>query len=331
MTKSTKKRVTTLDIAKMAGVTKATVSYVFNGTGSVSPEISKKIFDIAEQLCYRPNRLAMATRTGKTHTIGLILPDLTNPFFPSLAQSAQSTARKKGYSVFLVDAQNSIEEEQKGIEQLVEYAVDGLIWCPIEDKSAHELKHPFPTVIIDRPIEGFDSIYADSFKGGKLQGEYLLENGHTNIGVLSGPERSPSAVSRRKGLYSALEGKVNILWDFSLEYDLNIPSNIKSQILANHPTCVVAANDTLAISLLRLYHKAGVNVPEDVSIIGFDDIDWADLVTPPLTTIKLSTSGIGSHSFDLLLNRINNPDSPINNEILDVQIIERESFRKLSN
>ena len=330
-TKITGKRVTTLDIAKLAGVSKAAVSYALNGTGSVSPEVTKKIHEIASQLGYKPNRLAAATRTGRTNTIGLVLPDLTNPFFPALAQSVQSAAHQHGYSVFLVDPQNSADEELKGIERLEEHSIDGLIWCPLDDNSALKGKHSFPIVIIDRPLKGFDSVFADSFKGGQLQGEYLLQNGHREIGILSGPDRSPSARERRKGLLSVVKRHCDIHWDFQLEYSLTIPADVQTQILASKPSCVVAANDTLAVALLRLYHQSGISVPNDVSIIGFDDIDWANLVTPPLTTIKISTGDMGQASFDLLLERINNPSAKIKRKILDVETVERESFRELSS
>ena len=326
MANKTTKRVTTQDIAQRAGVTKATVSYVFNGTGSVSSEVREKILSIADELGYRPNRLAAATRTGKTHTVGLILPDLTNPFFPALAQAAQNAARKKGYSVFLVDTQNSLSVEKEGIERLQEYAVDGVMWCPIEDNSATSQKFDFPVVIIDRSIDGFDSVYADSYKGGKLQGEYLLQQGHRKIGIISGPDRSPSANARRRGLYSVIKNQCDILWDFPLEYLVEIPKNFQEKILSLPPTCVVTANDSLAIGLLHLYHKMGVNVPEDVSIIGFDDIDWADLVIPPLTTIRLPAGDIGSQAFDSLFNRLNNPEETVKDIILDVELIERASF-----
>lgn len=326
MERKSKKRVTTLDIAQKAGVTKATVSYALNGTGSVSAALSKKIKKIADELGYRPNRLAMATRTGETKTIGLVLPDLTNPFFPSLAQSVQSTARKQGYSVFLVDCQNLLEEENRGLDQLIEHAVDGLIWCPTEDHIAINRIIPFPTVIIDRPIEGFDSVYADSYAGGQIQGKYILKNGHTKIGILSGPDRSPSAQSRREGLYSVIRDKCDIVWDLPMEYNLTIDDNVKAKILRRQPSCVVTANDTLAISLLQLYHRNGVNVPNDVSIIGFDDIDWARLVEPPLTTIRLPIRDIGHCSVDALIRRIKKPDSPTRNTVLGVSLIERGSF-----
>lgn len=326
-----KNRVTTQDIADKAGVSKATVSYALNGTGSVSPEMVKKILAYAEELGYQENRLAKATRTGKTGTIGLVLPDLCNPFFPKMAQAVVESASAKGYSVFLVDARNSLDEEALGISRLIQYAIEGLIWCPLDDQhSIKRNKISCPVVMTDRSIPGFDCVYANSQKGGRLQAELLKSKGHKKIGVLSGPKRSASAQIRRKGLYDALGRSVKVAWDFSVEYELDIPEKIAESILKSDVSCIVAANDTLAIGVLRLLHGAGIQVPEQVSIIGFDAIEWSDLVSPPLTTIGLPIKEIGTSAFDLLLTRFDNPDAAIREVMLDVFPIERQSLKALS-
>ncbi|WP_317929011.1 LacI family DNA-binding transcriptional regulator [Halioxenophilus sp. WMMB6] len=321
-----KKRVTTQDIAKRAGVSKATVSYVLNGTGSVSPEMKAKILALASEMGYQENRLAKATRTGKTHTIGLVVPDLCNPFFPEMAQAVVDAASCQGYSVFLVDARNSPEEEALGVGRLLEYAIEGLIWCPIDDDSVTKHNLTCPVVMTERPIPGFDNVYADSHSGGKLQGQLVLSHGHTDIGILSGPERSPVANLRKQGLYEALQGKVDVAWDFPVEYGITIPEEIAEQILASDVSCVVAANDTLAIGLLRLYHEHGIAVPDQVSIIGFDHIDWSDLVFPPLTTIALPISQLGTTAFETLLKRLENPELADQDIKLGVSVLQRESL-----
>lgn len=324
------KKVTTKDIALRAGVSKATVSYVLNGTGSVSPEMAKRIRDITEEMGYQENRLAKATRTGTTHTIGLVLPDLCNPFFPEMAQAIVETASSRGYSVFLVDARNSFDEETLGLKRLNEYAVDGIIWCPLDDR--HMDKHSFscPVVVTDRFVEGFDCVYADSVKGGELQAQLINKNGHKHIGLISGPERSTSSRKRREGFYKELAKGTHVDWDFSLEYTIDIPEDISEKIISSKVTCVAAANDTLAIGLLRLYHSAGIRVPEDVSIIGFDDISWSNLVSPPLSTIKLPIRDMGKQSFDMLIKRIKNPDDETREIVLDVSVLERESVKPFS-
>lgn len=324
------KKVTTKDIALRAGVSKATVSYVLNGTGSVSPETAKRVRDITEEMGYQENRLAKATRTGTTHTIGLVLPDLCNPFFPEMAQSVVEAASLQGYSVFLVDARNSFDEEGLGLKRLNEYAVDGIIWCPLDDRDID--KHTFgcPVVITDRFVKGFDCVYANSIKGGQLQAQIINKKGHKHIGLISGPERSTSSRNRREGFYKELDTSTHVDWDFSLEYTIDIPKDVGQKILASNVTCVVAANDTLAIGLLRLYHSAGVRVPEDVSIIGFDDISWSNLVSPPLSTIKLPIRGMGKEAFNMLVRRIKSPEEENKSLILDVSIIERESVKPYS-
>lgn len=320
------KRVTTKDIAKRAGVSKATVSYALNGTGSVSSEMTKRIRDIASEMGYQENRLAKATRTGTTHTVGLVLPDLCNPFFPEMAQAVVESASKQGYSVFLVDARNCLEEEALGLKRLLEYAVDGVIWCPVDDRHMGQCKFNCPVVVTDRSVPGFDCVYANSEHGGQLQAELINETGHKNIGLLSGPERSTSSRNRREAFYLALDKSVDVEWDFSVEYAVDIPEGVAAKILKSKVTCVAAANDTLAIGLLRLYHSAGIDVPNDVSIIGFDDINWSNLVSPPLTTIKLPIREIGSQAFDVLIKRINDPEAAKQEIILDVSLLERESI-----
>ena len=325
-----KKRVTTKDIAERAGVSKATVSYALNGTGSVSPEMAERIIAYAEEMGYQENRLAKATRTGKTNTIGLVLPDLCNPFFPEMAQAVVDTASKQGYSVFLMDSRNSLEEEALGIKRLQEYAVDGVIWCPIDDRHIDNYELNCPMVITDRPISGFDSVYADSQLGGRLQAEFILRKGHVNIGMLSGPERSTSSRVRRDAFYKALDPSINTIWDYSLEYSVDIPEEIGRKIIDSPVTLVAAANDMLAIGLMRLYHSANIKVPEQVSIIGFDDISWSNLISPPLTTIQLPIRDMGYKSFDTLMKRIaSKTDTELQEVILPVSVIERDSVKDL--
>ena len=324
-----KKRITTQDIADAAGVSKATVSYVLNGSGSVSEKTKERILQLAAELGYQENKLAKATRTGKTHTIGLVLPDLCNPFFPELAQAVVESAAQLGYTVLLVDARNDIEEEAAGINRLQAYSIEGLIWCPIADDSVARVSLNCPVVMIDRPIEGYDSVYADSFKGGQLQAQLLLEHGHRRVGLLSGPSRTPSANMRRQGFLQSLAGDIELVWEYELEYSIEIPDQVKEQVLNGDVTCVVTANDTLAVGLLRHLHKAGVRVPEDISIIGFDDIDWADLVYPALTSVKIPIRSMGAQAFNVLFSKIETPKASQQSCVLDVEVVNRESLRTI--
>lgn len=322
-----KNRVTTQDIAKKAGVSKATVSYALNGTGSVSPALAQKIIALADEMGYQENRLAKATRTGKTETLGLVLPDLCNPFFPKMAQAVVQAASERGYSVFLVDARNSMDEEQQGITRLGQYAIEGIIWCPLDDnKSIARNTLNCPVVMTDRPIDTFDCVFADLETGGALQAEMLKECGHQKIGLISGPARSRGAQIRRQGFYQALSKDVDVVWEFSLEYGMSLSAEVREKILQREVSCIVAANDTLAIAVLRTLHDAGISVPGDVSLIGFDAIDWSELVMPPLSTVALPIKDMGRAAVEVLLNRIANPQMPRQLIALDVASVHRASL-----
>jgi len=322
-------RVTTQDIAKRAGVSKATVSYALNGTGSVSPQMAAKIRALAEEMGYQENRLAKATRTGKTHTLGLVLPDLCNPFFPKMAQAVVQAASENGYSVFLVDARNCLDQEQQGITRLIQYAIEGIIWCPIDDeKSIKRNRITCPVVMTDRPIPGFDCVYADSAAGGALQAQMLANTGHTKIGLISGPQRSQGAQIRRRGFYDALATDAEVVWEFDLEYDMTIPDAVIEKIVSRDVTCIVTANDTMAIAVLRVLRSSGISVPDEVSIIGFDAIEWSDLVSPPLSTIALPIQNIGTASVELLLQRIADPNGDTQQILLAVSALNRSSLRQ---
>jgi LacI family transcriptional regulator len=322
----TKKRVTTQDIAQKAGVSKATVSYVLNGTGSVSASMKEKVLAIAKELGYQENRLAKATRTGKTYTLGLVVPDLCNPFFPEMAQGVVETARAHGYSVFLVDARNDPEEEALGVSRLLEYAIEGLIWCPLDEGSLSRQNLTCPVVMTERPTPGYDNVYADSYQGGKLQAQALLAFNHTTIGIISGPQRSPVAALRNRGVRDSLSDQVEVAFDIELEYGLEIPPQHAQTILNSGATCVVTANDTLAIGLLKFYHSHGIDVPNEVSIIGFDQISWSDLVVPAIATIDLPIRDIGMAAFKTLLNRIENPELELQEVKLPVAMKEKASL-----
>ncbi|MBX2858808.1 MAG: LacI family transcriptional regulator [Cellvibrionaceae bacterium] len=326
----TKNRITTQDIADKAGVSKTTVSYVLNNSGSVSAATKKRILRYAKELGYQENRLAIATRTGKTATIGLVLPDLCNPFFPKMAQAVVKAANAHNYAVFLVDACNNLEEEARGIQRLHQHAVEGVIWCPLDDSRS--LQHnplSCPVVMTDRAIAGFDCVYANSQKGGRLQAELLRDKGHRRVGILSGPERSASAAIRRQSLYDALGNEVEVVWDFSLEYEMAIPEHIAQQIIHSDISCIVAANDTLAIGALRLLHSVNIPVPEQVSIIGFDSIEWSELVVPALSTVVLPIQDIGQSAFNMLLQRIESPAATVCELVLDVHLVDRSSVKQL--
>jgi LacI family transcriptional regulator len=319
------------DIARVVGVSAATVSNALNGKRNVGHAIRQKIRRAAQELGYRPNRAAQAMRTGQTRAIGLVLPDLTNPFFPELAQSVERTARKAGLLVCLIDSQGNLDGESGGFELLTLHAVDGIIWCPLGRQLPASLKnYRQPVVLIDRPRAGFDVVHSDYLMGGRLLAEYAVRMGHSRIGLLSGPQNLESARLRRDGFVRALPRDVTIAWEISVPFEGNLP---KEAIVAlsnrKKATLIVSGNDLIAINVMRCLAELGLKVPKDVSVTGFDNIKWSDVVTPRLTTVAQPVGAIGAKAVELLRERMSVADTIHRRTVFDVTLVERDSVRSL--
>lgn len=322
-------RPTIRDVANLAKVSTATVSYVLNNTGSVSAETSRRVRECVEELGYRPNSVAVAHRTGRSRTIGLAVPDLTNPFFPEFSQGAHEAASAIGFSVFLLDGRSSVEVEIEGVQRLADRVPEGLIWCPVSPEDILSGRgFRFPIVVYDRAIDGLDSVCADIRHGGALQAQAIIDHGHKRIGLLTGPLTSDTARLRREGFIERLGTNAELVWEFEMEYVDDLPPETAEVITScRDVTCVATANDLQAIRIMSLYQSSGFSIPEDISVIGFDNIDLASLVSPQLTTVNLSPRRLGERAFELLINRINNPAAPIVHDQLEVQMTLRDSVQ----
>lgn len=325
------KKVTLHDVAKEAGgLTAATVSNVLNDTGSVSEEVKQRVRSAAKKLNYRTNQSAKAMRTGQTKTLGLILPDLTNPFFPQLAQSVEQCARESGYSVLLIDSQGKADAEQEGIKQLFQQGVDGIVWCPITPEDLLEKYAPnIPAVVVDRPIQNYDSVSSDYVAGERLIAEYAIDQGHQKIGLAAGPQELDTAKKRMQSFLDSVQGRAEVVWVEQNEYSMSLNENLKDKALQANASLIVAGNDLIAIGLVDFLIESGLRVPEDVSVIGFDDIPWCSIVRPKLTSIKQPISQMGREAVNTLLRRIAEPDMPKLSVLLDVSLSVRDTVARL--
>ena len=314
------------DVAKEVGVSVATVSYVLNNTGSVGETVSKQVLAAVKKLGYTPNRRAQAMRTGFSQSIGLVLPDLTNPFFPELAQKVEDEARKQGIAVVLIDSQNNIEAETQGLSILAQQSVDGIIWCPVGNVT-HEKKAATncPIVLIDRPSQGFDVVHANYRAGGAIAAEHALQLGHTKIGLLSGPQNIESAIQRRNGFVEQAKNKLDIVWEIEVPFTTELNAAALTALASKEATFIFAADDLIAIGAINALMDIGLNVPNDVSVIGFDNIPWATMIRPKLTTISQPIADIGKVAVDILVQRIHDPEKTVCSFILDVNLIVRDS------
>ena len=319
------------DLAAKVGVSVATVSNVLNDKPNVGATVRQKVLRAAKELGYRPHRAAQAMRKGRTRAIGLVLPDLTNPFFPQLAQAVESTARNLGLLVCLIDSQGCAEGETDGLTLLSQHGVDGIIWCPVGPRVPAPLRTlQKPVVLIDRPKPGFAAVHSNYVMGGQLLARYALQQGHTRIALLSGPSNLESAQQRRNGFLRAFPKRMQIAWEARVGFDGILTREARDALLRRQrATLIVAGNDLIAINAIRFLAEHNVNVPDDVSVTGFDDIGWARIVTPRLTTIAQPLVAIGTRAVELLQERMSGATVPSRATVFDVALVERESVKNI--
>ena len=324
------------DVAHAAGVSIATVSHVLRGTKKVSAAVSERVRDAALNLGYVPNLQASALRTGRTQTLGVLLPDLSNPFFPALLQALAPAARAAGLVLMVHEAENDADLELMGLERLAASKVAGLIWVPVDVNAPHaaysEQEHPaagglpsgLPVVTIDRPVAGTDAVVADHAQGGRLMAAHLKVLGHGRVAVLSGPANLPSSRGRKRGFLEELAPLLPV-WECEAGFTAELPGEARRLLGAGNYDAVACANDSLAIGVVRFLTQLGIRVPEDVSVIGFDDIPWAQLMDPPLTTVRQPLAAMGTAAVRLLLERIDDPHRATRRVVMPVELVVRAS------
>lgn len=325
------RRATLKEVAKAAGVSLASASYAINGAGSVGEATREHVLKVAAQLGYRPNQSAKAMKTGRTGAIGLIVPDLTNPFFPNLAQVVIQAAREHGYSVFLTDTGGSPEAEQRAVSLMVEHGVDGVIWFPIDDgEPVGRLIAGVPTVVLDRNLPGYDVIQADYADGGRLAAEHLIAAGHVNIGVISGPHAASSSRQRAEAALAVVADRAKLAWHVHNAFSVDLEPSVTAALESRSATAVIAGADLIAIGAMRHVRSMGLSVPADVSVVGFDDIPWAQLNDPPLTTIDMPVEDMAAAAVETLVRRMAHRGEPRRRVVFNVELVERDSVRRLA-
>ena len=315
------KRPTIADVAQAAGVSPQTVSRAINDKGEISAETKERIMEIARQLSFRPSNIARSLVKQQTTTIGIVIPDITNPFFSEIVRGVEDLAHLHSYNVFLCNTDEVPERELSSIDSLLEKQVDGVILCSSrleEGELASKLKEfPF-AVLINREIEEIPEkvriISFDDRLGMCMAVNHLIQRGHKHIAFLAGPERSRSGQKRLSGYYSCLkENGISIdpglvhFCEPSFEGGLNT----FHKLLDAHPevTAVLCYNDLVAIGAIREILTRNLSIPADLSVIGFDDIPMAALVHPPLTTLRMPKREVGVIAMKILIDLLegNNP------------------------
>lgn len=328
--------VTIADVARRAGVSKMTVSRVINGSGYISQETRERVEKAIQELGYIPNTLARGLRFKRTRTLGLILTDITNPFFTTLARGVEDAASEHGFSVIFCNTDESAEEENRYVNVLTQKQVDGLLLVPTAgtpESIAFLESHAVPFVLLDRRVPGFnvDMVRCDSEQGAYELVKHLLDLGHQRIAALGGSHYITSSTDRIAGYRRALE-EAGLGYEANRAYftSFTVEGGYQAtkQALAAHPqpTALFASNNFIAIGAYRALRELGLKIPRDMSMVAFDDLPEAVGFDPFMTIIEQPAYEMGRCATQLLLERLGSsaPREP-RDVVLPAHIVVRKS------
>ena len=328
------KRPTIVDVARLAGVSKATVARVVNQQDDiVREETRERVMAAVAQLGYERNAVAGSLRTDKTYMVGLSIPDITNPFWPEVARGVQDTIDTHDYTTVMFNSDWKTEREQKYLKMVRHNRFDGLIINPTNLVSADFGSLGMPIVILGSGDEypAYSSVGSNTTQGIYDALEYLYELGHRCIGLIAGRSQRRK-VSSRYHAYMAFHARKHLKFDESLiissEFSAAAGAEALQQLMSHPqpPTAILAANDIIAINAMRGAQETGIRIPDDLSIVGMDDIYAASTTSPSLTTIAKPKYEIGVQAANLLLDQIDNDNQlPVQHLLLDCELVVRGS------
>lgn len=332
-------RVTMSDVAREAGVSLMTVSRVVNDKGEIRPETRQRVQDVIEKLGYRPSGIARSLAGGQTYTIGLVVPDIANPYFSGIAHGITSVANAEGFGVLLCDCEEETSRELAMLDVLEEKRVDGVIVAaprtPTEALLPVLARHP-NVVVVNRLFEETDASTArgyvinDDRSGAYHIIQRLLNQGHRHIGFLAGPKTSYGSFRRLVG-YQAAHQEQGLAFNPEL-VRYCVPTveggrEIARLFVGEYPemTAMLCFNDLVAIGVLQCCHQLEMQVPQDLAIFGYDDIPMASWVTPALSTCRVNFEGMGREATKLLINYISDCPEDCSNIVMQPKLIIRDS------
>lgn len=329
--------VTRKEVALKAGVSVATVSYVINnGPRPVSPDTRRRVWAAIRELGYQPNGVARNLRLQRTSLLGLIIPDTRNPYFADVARGVEQVAFENGYTVMLCHSGYNSQRELEYVDMLYIQRVAGVVWVPASERFEAYYKlmdYGVPTVVLDRQLPGIESltVLADNFRGSYMATEHLIRLGHRRIAFISRPVDLSHSQARLQGYLSALtdhdiphDPSLIARGGFRMEDGYRAMKDLLR--VEDPPTALVAYNDFMALGALRALHEHGSMVPQDFSVVGFDDIEQAAFSCPALTTVCIPKFEMGQRSAQLLLASIDKQKPPEEwLQPLPVRLIVRES------
>ncbi|HDZ9484892.1 TPA: substrate-binding domain-containing protein [Vibrio cholerae] len=328
------------DIARLAGVSTSTVSHVINKSRFVSDEIAERVNNAAQQLNYTPSALARSLKMNRTKTIGMLVTTSTNPFFGEVVKGVERSCYHQGYNLILCNTEGDNQRMKASINTLLQKRVDGLLlMCSTLEGERLDVfdRYPdIPIVVMDwGPILfASDKIQDNSLQGGYMAAKHLIECGHKEIGCITGPLIRHQAQMRYEGYKRALaEAGIAINPDWIVESDFECEGGYqafeKLYQRGKLPSALFVSNDMMAMGVIQAASQRGLRVPDDLSLIGYDDVHIAKFMTPALTTIHQPKYRLGKAAVDTLLYRLENPDTTAQVVQLEPTLVVRNSVRKL--
>ncbi|MGG3836711.1 LacI family DNA-binding transcriptional regulator [Paenibacillus thiaminolyticus] len=332
---------TIYDIAKKANVSAMTVSRVINNTGRVSEKTRVKVKQVMEEMRYIPNSVARCLVTQESMIVSLLITDITNPFFTTMARGAEDAAMRHGYRLMFGNSDESFSKEKDYVEMILSMRVDGVLFAPSGDQSKEHLewlqRQNVPFVLLDREVPGIDcdAVLGDSRDGAKRMVAEMIRYGHRRIALVNGAQDVSTARERQAGYIEALQ-EAGIEFDetlvmqtsYSREQDLSVAHWMELDP-ETRPTAIFAANNMLALSVLKSVRSLGLRVPEDLSIACFDDFGWVEEANPFFSVASQPAYEFGEQGMQLLLDRIKNREDKPRQIVLPCDILMRQSVGRV--
>lgn len=328
------------DVAKMAGVSTTTVSHVINKTRFVAKETEQQVLQAIKNLNYSPSAVARSLKVNTTKSIGMIVTTCETPYFAEIIHSVEELCYRQGYSLFLCNTQNDPEKIKNHLDMLAKKRVDGLlVMCAEYTQNSLDLLAAFkdlPMVVMDwGPFnENTDLIQDNSFSGGYIATKYLIDNGHKDIAIISGELTKTTAITRYQGFEKAMQEAnlaINPNWIMEGFFEPEDGYECMNKILVQDklPTAVFCCNDIMALGAISAIGEKGLKVPDDISIIGYDNIHASRFFSPPLTTIHQSKSRLALQAINLLFKRISEKSGE--HEIIELypELVIRKSVKSI--
>ncbi|MFC7400181.1 LacI family DNA-binding transcriptional regulator [Chelatococcus sp. GCM10030263] len=325
------------DVARLAGVSVTTVSNALNTPGRVSPALSARVHAAVEKLGYAPHAAARSLRKRASSLIGMVVADITNPFFSELFEAVENAAAMRGYSMLLCNSGETFAREEQHLAMLRTQRIDGLILAPTGaiavNRASILASLDVPVVLVDRGMVelGYDAVVLDNRRAGELATAHLLAAGHRRIGLINGPEILRTAADRLQG-YREMLLAAGIPFDPDLVLDGRYreaeayAATLRLLTAGDPPTALFATNNVMTIGVMRAIADAGLTCPQDISVVGIDDFPWAGAFTPRLTTVAQPVADMGREVLDMLIGRMSGARTgPGETRILSPSLIARQS------